>query len=222
MKSTTRILGAVGITLFAACAAHAQSLTENLYVHTDIGPAIVADTPTSVRTFDGSGFTRSRGTFRTDTGIRGDLSLGYNLTKCFAIEAEAGATWNPGPNPGDSFYQIPVMLNAIYQIQLNDSWKAYVGAGAGGVISMAHSLVHNPAFASPIKLDATDWSVGYQAEAGIKYALSPHIDIDLGYKFLGVVGYDYQFGGLARPVFEFVKVNDLFTHSAQVSLTWKF
>ncbi|HWC59990.1 MAG TPA: outer membrane beta-barrel protein [Verrucomicrobiae bacterium] len=225
MNPTTRIVGAIGITLLIGNAAsHAQSWTDNLYVHTDIGPAFIPARRTTTYTialpFDG--LTRGHGHFQVDTGVRGDLALGYNLSKSFALEVEAGGIWSPDSDPRDSFYQIPAMLNAIYQIHISDSWKAYVGAGAGGVVSMVHTEYRDAAFHSPIIREASDWSPGYQAEAGIKYAFSRHIDIDLGYKFLGVVEYDYTFGNIPSPDFAIVKVNNLYTHSAQLSLTWKF
>lgn len=224
MNPTTRIVGAVGMALLIGSAtSRAQSWTDNLYLHTDLGPAFLDNGPTTVRGFSSSsGPFGGRGHFQVDTGIRGDLSLGYNLTKCFAIEVESGAIWNPGPNANDTFYQIPVMLNAIYQIQLSKSWKVYFGAGAGAVISMTHSQVKDAAFHTPFIFEDSDWSPGYQAEAGIKYALSRHVDIDLGYKFLGIAEYDYRFRNVGDIPFEEVKVNDLFTHSAQLSLTWKF
>jgi opacity protein-like surface antigen len=220
MKSTTQIITIIGVASAIGCAtSRAENWSDNLYLHTDIGPAFINNGPTSFRTLENGFPVEGKGHFPADTGIRGDLALGYNLTKCFAIEAEAGAIWNSGPNSDDSFYQIPVMLNAVYQIKLCHSWKAYVGAGAGGVISMTHSVVSDAAFHTPFVLDDSDWSPGYQAEAGIRYAFSSHLEADLGYRFLGVCEYNYVFG---KPVFETVKVNDLFTHSAQLSLTWKF
>ncbi len=224
MNPTTRIVGAVGMALLIGSAtSRAQSWTDNLYLHTDVGPAFIPDHRTTTYTFEPfAGFIRGHGRFQVDPGVRGDLALGYNLNKSFAVEAEAGGIWNPNSNPNDSFYQIPAMLNAIYQIHLSESWKAYIGAGAGAVISMIHTQVKDPAFHTPFTLEDSDWSAGYQAEAGIKYALSRHIDIDLGYKFLGIAQYDYQFRNFADSIPERVKINDLFTHSAQLSLTWKF
>jgi opacity protein-like surface antigen len=219
MKSTTQIVAIIGIASVIGCSiSRAENWSDNLYLHTDIGPAFINNGPTSFHGFEEGNPVHGHGHFQADPGIRGDLSLGYNLTKSLAIEAEAGAIWNPGSIPEDSFYQIPVMLNAIYQIQLNASWKAYAGAGAGGVIGMTHSLFVST-FHTPMVQDDSDWSPGYQAEAGIKYAISSHLEADLGYKFLGVWEYNYVFG---KPSFETLKVNDLFTHSAQLSLTWRF
>jgi opacity protein-like surface antigen len=223
MKSTTQIGKIIGITLLVGCAtSRAEDWRENLYVHTDIGPAFIRNGPTTFTDYSHGIFTgRGHGHFRADDGIRGDLAVGYQLTKSFAIETEAGAIYNPGPGDEDTFYQIPVMLNAVYNIKLSDSWKAYVGAGGGGVISMTHSLFHDAAFHGPFVFEDSDWSPGYQAEAGIKYTLSRHIELDLGYKFLGVVEYNYRLGPRAGDS-ETVRVNDLFTHSALLSMTWRF
>ena len=147
---------------------------------------------------------------KAETDIRADLSVGYNLNKSFAIEAEAGGIWNPDEDPNFDFYQIPLMLNAIYQIQLNDSWKPYFGAGAGAVVGVTHAVLFHD----------SDWSAGYQAEAGIKYTVSRHVEIDLGYKFLGIT--QYEFRSRRGPSIADLKVNDLFSHSVQASFTWKF
>jgi len=222
MKSTTSLAKCTGIALFLGSASsQAADWRDNLYLHTDIGSASLANGPTTTRGFSSSGPFQSRGSFRADTGIRGDLALGYNLTKSLALEVDSGAIWNPGPTSQNDFYQIPVMLNVVYQIRLSDSWKAYLGAGAGGVVSITHSQFRDAAFHAPIVLEDSDASFGYQAEAGINYALSRHLEVGLKYKFLGVDEYEYH---LSQPGFlsEDVKVRDLFTHSAQVSLTWKF
>jgi len=226
MNPTTQIIGVIGMaTLLGSITAHAQKWTDNLYLHTDIGPAFVESASTTIRSVSASTFpsgTTQRGRFPSDTEIRADLSVGCNLTKSFAVEMEAGAIWNPTDNKNDYFYQIPVMLNGIYQIPLGNSWKAYLGAGAGAVISRTHALFRDSAFHTPIALDDSDWSAGYQAEAGIKYMVSQHAEIELGYKFLGVAQYDYRFFHVGDNLFQDVKVNDLFTHSVLLSFTWKF
>ncbi len=211
MKSSTQLVTVIGIALLAGGASsQAENWSDSFYVHTDIGPAFIGNGPTTFLGFNQtSGMFQGKGHFRADTGIRGDLALGYQLTKSWAVEAEAGAIWNPGPNEHDYFYQIPVMLNVVYQIHLSDSWKAYVGAGAGGVISMIGSESHDPAFYRHFLFEDSDWSQCYQAEAGIKYAISRHVEINLGYKFLGVVEYNYRLG--RTPIEgEFLRVNDLF------------
>jgi opacity protein-like surface antigen len=223
MKLTTHLTIYIGVALFINCASsRAADWRENLYLHTDIGPAFIGNGPTTFRgVFPSTGFFQGKGHFQADAGIRGDLALGYHLTKSWAVEVESGAIWNQGPNPDDSFYQIPVMLNVVYEIHVSDSWKAYIGAGGGGVVSMISSEFKDPALHTPFLLEDSDWSPGYQAEAGIKYAISRHVEVDLGYKFLGVVEYNYRLGPIPAAG-EFLKVNDLFTHSGTLSLIWKF
>ena len=219
MKSTTQIVKIIGITLLAGCAtSRAEDWRDGFYVHTDIGPAFTPNITAHVLQLGPFGWVRSKETFKSDPGIRGDLGVGYNLTKSFALEAEAGVIWETGPAEKEYFYQIPVMLNAVYRIQLSDSWKAYFGAGGGGVISKTYSLFRDPAFHSAFVYEDSDWSPGYQTEAGIQYAPSRHVEIDLGYKFLAVDEYNYSLG----PFSKLVRVNDLVTHSAQLSFTWKF
>jgi len=226
MNPTTRIVGA-GIALLASSGiSQAENWTDNLYLHTDIGPAFVQSAAVTTQSVIVSPFglfpSVQRGHSESETDIRADLSIGYHLTKRFAIETEAGAIWNPTDKSTSYFYQIPVMLNGIYEIQLSDSWKAYAGAGAGAVISRIHGVRHDAAFHTPLILDDSDWSAGYQAEAGIKYALSRHADIDLGYKFLGVAQSNYRFRQPGTIIPQKVTVDDLFTHSVQLSFTYRF
>jgi opacity protein-like surface antigen len=221
MKSTTQIITGIGAALLVGCAtSHATDINENLYLHADLGPSFIPDTTAIFHGVSNSQFFGGRGKFGADPGIRGDLSLGYNLTKHLALELEIGATWNPGFG-SDSFYQIPIMLNAVYQIPLNNSWKAYFGAGAGEVASINQMEFGSSSFPRPILNDSTDLAFGYQAEAGIKYTVSRRMELDLGYKFLAVNQYNFRF---TTPDFAILdmQVNDLFTHSAQLSLTWRF
>lgn len=228
MNPLTRIVGCVGIALLASVVvSHAENWTDGLYLHADAGPAFLESAPVRSRTVKYSPFgpitTLYRGHSESETDIRADLSVGYHLTKRFAIEAEAGAIWNPTDKSYNYFYQIPVMLNGIYQIPLSQSWNAYLGAGAGAVISRTHFFHRDPAFATPFVFDDSDWSAGYQAEAGIKYALSRHADIDLGYKFLGVAQYNYNFPNFQAAIgSQKTTINDLFTHSVLLSLAWRF
>jgi opacity protein-like surface antigen len=223
MKSSPQFITGISVALLIGCASsQAGNWSDSFYVHTDIGAAFTPDATTHVLRFDPSfGPVRSQGTFKSDPGIRGDLALGYNLTKSLGLELESGVIWNDGPGDDNTFYQIPVMLNAVYQVRLSDSWKVYFGAGAGEVLGSIHFVAKDAAFHTPFVFDASDWSFGYQAQAGIKYSLSRHVDIDLGYRFLAVDGYDFTFSRF-NPIAAKMTVDDLFVHSAQVSFTWKF
>jgi len=223
MKSTTRIFGGIGIAILLGTAtSHGQDFRDNWYVHTDVGPAFIPNANLHFRARDNSGDSfKGTGRFQADPGIRGDISFGYNFDDCLAFELETGVARNPGPRPADCFYQIPVMLNLIGEVPISKSWKFYLGAGAGAVISIDQTEFHDPAFHGPFKLEDSDATLGYQVETGFKYTLSRHVELDLGYKFLGVDQYNYSFR-LGNTFAEHARVNDLYTHSAQLSVTWKF
>lgn len=222
MKSTTRIIKVIGITLLIGCAAaRAESWSDNLYLHADIGPAFVPNTTTKAIGVFGGSFFASQGRLEFDPGIRGDLSLGYNLTKSWAVELEAGAVWNPIQSSENSFYQVPIMFKTRYQVSLNKSWKVYFGAGAGEVIGIFEGEFLDPNFHVPLRISDMNTAFGYEAEAGIKYNLSRRFEIDLGYRFLGVNEYDWNFQRRFAYTVN-LRTDDIFTHSAQLSLTWKF
>lgn len=215
----------LGIALFLGCAAAHADWSDNLYLHSDVGPAFTPDATTHFRqaTAGLSGFNvvTGKGTFKSATGVRGDVSLGYDLNKSWAVEVEAGAIWDPSPFAnGTPFYQVPVMLRVLYQVPLDDSWKIYFGAGAGGVVGIEEGEIHTVLFSKPISLDATDTAFGYEAEAGLKYELSRHTELGVGYKFLGVDHYTFD---VNTPNFvSHVTVDPLYTHTALLSFTWKF
>jgi opacity protein-like surface antigen len=229
MKHTTPVLKTVTVALFIGCAnSQAANWSDNLYLNTDIGSAFVPDTTTHYRTatFDPNLgaiiFSHGKSRFDVDPGIRGDLSLGYHLNKSLAIEAEAGVVWNPGPVSLDNFYQIPVMLKVLYQAHLSDSWKAYIGGGAGGVIGISDTEIRSGVFLPPLSIHESDVAMGYEAETGIKYTPCRHVEMGLGYKFLGVDGYDFTYKSGRLGIYSNVRLNDLYTHTVLLSFTLKF
>ncbi|HWD93655.1 MAG TPA: outer membrane beta-barrel protein [Verrucomicrobiae bacterium] len=223
MKSITTT---VGIALFFGCiSSRAAGWTDNLYLNADLGSATISGGTTHHLALVQGEIVHRSGQFQADTGIRGDLSLGYHLTKSLAVELEAGAISNPGPGTEDEFYQIPTMLKMRYQVPLNNSWKIDFGAGAGGVVVIDQSEIRTATVYRSFLLKDTSSSFGYEADAGIKYTPSPHLEIGLGYKFLDVSEFrsdfiTYDLNGF--PVVVEGKVNDLFTHTALLSFTWKF
>jgi opacity protein-like surface antigen len=221
MKSTPLVLKTIGI-LFIGCAtSDAADWLENFYLHGDLGPAFIQDSTYHERMINEySGFSRSSGTSKFDTEIRGDVSVGYNLNKAWAVELEAGVMWDPSAPDSQEFYQIPVTANILYQVPLNSSWNLYFGAGAGEVISVTQALDYNEAFHAPFHLNDTSIALGFQAQAGIKYSVSEHIEIGLGYKFLGVDANTWNFN---TPVFrERLTIDNLYSHTVLASFDWKF
>jgi opacity protein-like surface antigen len=151
-------------------------------------------------------------------GFRGDIGFGYNFCKAFAAEFETGAIWNSfdkvqglplAPHAEANLYQYPFLAKAIFKLPFENGLTPYVGAGAGGIGSTLH--LKN----SSVGLDesSSDFTFAYQFEAGLNYAVNEHIDVGVGYKFLGTTGYQF---------FHDPRTEDTFSHSIIASFTWNF
>ncbi|HXT13448.1 MAG TPA: porin family protein [Candidatus Angelobacter sp.] len=228
MKSTQTFQAILALSLLACASSHAANWSDKLYLNYDLGAAFIPDTNVRVVHSPLLGIPPGRGVMKNENGIRSDLALGYNLTEHWSVEAEGGVIWSPSPGPSDDdFYQIPIMAKVLYRIPLSQSWKAYVGAGVGETEGFWDAEVAVYPFRTPMNISADDWSFSYEAEAGIKYNLSQHTELGLGYKFLGVNQYvwhtiDLNAAEMGEFAHETITTNPVYTHTVSISFTWKF
>jgi opacity protein-like surface antigen len=142
-----------------------------------------------------------------NTGARADVGLGYNINECFAVELETGVLWNEPKGGGGDLYQIPLLVNGIWNIQTHSAFTPYLGGGVGG---------------AALKLDITDFgsdtafTFAYQAIAGVKYALSEKLQLDLAYRFFGTLEPEWTINSTTQ------KFDPLFNQSVVASVTFKF
>jgi opacity protein-like surface antigen len=198
MKSTLRYISAAGaVLLIAAAAVRADGISDKVYVNGDVGAAFLQDI-----TIKNSGGAE----LQFDTGVRADVGIGYNISDALAAELDAGVVWNQFKHSSDSLYQVPLMANLIYTLPVKWAVVPYIGAGVGGVAG----IVDASGFSD------TDFVFGYQAMAGIKYAVTKDVDIGVGYKFLGTTDYSWTDHGTT------VKTEEAFTHSVLATLTVRF
>jgi opacity protein-like surface antigen len=171
--------------------------TSPFYLHADVGPAFMQDL--SVK---GDGHTAM------NLGARGDIAFGYRICPDFALELEAGAIWNEPKGGGGDLYQMPLLLNGIWNIQTHSPVQPYIGIGVGGVAT--HIVV------SDVGTD-TDYRFGCQGSVGVKYAMCPRTELDLSYKFFtSPFEHEWTINGTT------VKFNGLMTHAVLVSFIYKF
>ena len=71
--------------------------------------------------------------------------------------------------------------NAWYDIDTGTPFTPYVGAGAGGA-NVSATIKDTPDY------KGTGWAFAYLGGAGVTYAITPQIEIDLGYRLLGALG----------------------------------
>jgi opacity protein-like surface antigen len=127
-----------------------------------------------------------------DPGPRLNLGLGNQFNDSWAIELDLGATLNQVDRvvvssayendvtyraQGLTYYQIPVLLNAVWTLPTSSSFKPYLGLGAGGVWAL---LEHKDG-------NQRDLGFAFQAQAGLDYMFTSNSSLGVGYKMLGTL-----------------------------------
>lgn len=220
MKTVKYCLLAGGALVLAAGHGLAQSASA-WYVNGGVGPAIAQDNSIRQSAFGYSG------NVRFDTGIRGDIDLGYQFKPSWAAELEVGALWNgvhsiagntPDEGASADLYQMPILAKLVYK-PCHGKLQPYLGVGVGTEASIFD--MSNVSTSSSIGLyapsfDSLDWSFAYQGEAGVRWQIAHNLDLGLGYKFLGTTDHNWSDHGVT------LATGELFTHAIEVSLTWHF
>jgi len=215
----TSIAG-IAVLLAATTQIHAQS-TNKWYVGADAGVALTQNLGITQSPFGYDG------DVKFDTGVRGGLTLGYEIKPCLSVELQAGLVENDvsaihGNNlsagANASLYQIPVLVNAIYK-PLHGAFQPYLGVGAGfeagifdisGITPASNVSLFAPSF------NDSDLTFAYQAQAGFTYSLCSHCAVGVAYKFLGTTEHNWSSNGNQ------LKTDGILTHAIVASLTWKF
>ncbi|HLX72296.1 MAG TPA: outer membrane beta-barrel protein [Verrucomicrobiae bacterium] len=194
----------------------AEDNSDRFYVHADSGAVFVQDL-TLRASVPGSPSTSASFAMHFQPGARGDIAIGYNLTDSLAVEIETGALWNRIDTVNSiDLFQVPLLENLVYRVHLKNGWTPYFGAGAGadfGILSGIESISHGDVIQTSSSDDVT---FGYQAQAGIAYAISPNADVDFSYKFFGSFEHNWDFPGVK---FDSDKI---YTHALLLSFRWKF
>ncbi len=223
------ITTAAAVLVMSAVAASAQDWTQNLYAKID-GGGMFQQNATLDKTTSSSvpPAISTSGTATFNFGVRGDIALGYNINKSWAAEFDTGVLWNSMDKVGNNTlgsigqsadtYTVPFLANFIYKVPIKGPWSSYVGLGVGGAASI---LSYDN---SGYSLSDCNFTFAYQAEAGLKYALSQNASINIAYEFLGMTDPSWNSSltvGATTTDYQF-KENGFYTHSIAVSFTWNF
>ncbi len=202
LRTKIPIAAVAGVLLCMASNILAQDLPGRWFLGLDAGLALQQDMTVQ----DTGG-----GKLSFDPGLRLDLSGGVHVAPSWKAEVELGLIYNGASSVGGEslgghnpdYFQVPLMGNVIYTLPLGGPVSAYLGAGLGGVWGV---LWHD--------LFGTEDGIafGYQAIAGVKYALNEDLDMGVSYKFLGTTEHDL---GAAT-------VDGTFSHSILATMTFKF
>jgi opacity protein-like surface antigen len=211
-------IGAV-LVLFVANAG-ASDWTQDLYINADVGSAFQQNTVIH----ESFGQT-ANATY--NPGIRGDISLGYNISDLWTVELSTGVIWNTmdkvngvqlnSLNETFDTYLIPNLANVIFKVPTKSSWSPYLGVGVGAVVSVVSLHAGNYMGGNP-DLSDSDFNFAYQAEAGLDYSLTKNISIGVNYKFLGMLGQNWYLKSFDNHL----STDAIYTHAILVNLNWSF
>jgi OmpA-OmpF porin, OOP family len=169
-------------------AAQAQQ-TPGWYIGAHVGWTDVTDSSYSFT----SGGVTTPFTASSGSGIGFGFSVGYEWP--FGMRAEGEATlrrndFSRFTSPlgsgslGGSTVSMALMGNLIYDVLPHSRWTPYVGGGVGGAAFALDSL-SAPAIGVPTTSD-TLWNFAYQGIAGLKFAVSPRVSLDLDYHYFAI------------------------------------
>lgn len=209
MQINPRLLILSGI-LPIATVASADDFTNRVYLTADIGPAFQQNVNIS----------NGGQSIDFNTGVRGDLGVGYCLTPWLAGELQTGFIWSSvdtiGGVPMSSYGgsmdldQIPLLANVVLTAPAWHRLQPYAGGGLGCVFNKLD-------FNSPLgNIHDTDCTFAYQALAGVRYQISGHVSVGIGYQFLHTQNHYWEQDGIA------LNTGGTATHSIMCSLTWNF
>jgi outer membrane protein OmpA-like peptidoglycan-associated protein len=121
-----------------------------------------------------------------------------------------------------------IMTNVIYDFTFGWPITPHIGGGIGAVDQRVGASITTSPIAPLLTgtvVSNNQWSFGYQAIAGIRYSITPFLDLDLDYRYLGSSGPTFNLAnnprylGLAGTT---VKSGTYTSNNLVASLTVKF
>lgn len=119
---------------------------------------------------------------------------------------------------------ISLLANIWYDFDRSDKISPYIGAGAGIGYVSARQLFHtfgNSANGNDFTvLDDSDTGFAFQLGGGVRTMIAQNTWLDFGYRFRGITGLELFYEGQAA--IPGGNTFNLFTHTFQIGLTYKF
>lgn len=123
-------------------------------------------------------------------GTDREMQLGYNMgafvgwsqTEDVSIMADFMFSESEYEDAASSLQSLSVMLNAMYLLDTGDFWRPYIGIGAGAVEVNFDRSSTGPFLPGSIG-SGSEWAFGYQALAGMSFAVDETHAITLGYRY---------------------------------------
>jgi len=146
--------------------------------------------------------------------LRTEVELSY-----FAFKPKSYVSIPPGfvgINPTGHLSSVNILANAWYDIDLNMGITPYLGGGAGiGFVSNKLTVANG----AGAQYGGSDVGFAFQLGTGFKYDITESIDLDVGYRFRGVLGTKPKSRIAGFPI---GKGDDIFVHTVQAGVSFKF
>jgi len=164
-------------------------------------------------------------TLETDTGFIVGGAVGLEFMPGWRGEIEVSywkvdpSSWTNagfvGAGLSGHVSSVNILANVWYDIELNTIVEPYLGGGIGiGFVDGNLTTTNGVG----LQFNGNDTGFAYQVGAGLKFALSPMMDLDIGYRYRGVTDVQFAAGpGLGSP-WGSDKIN---AHTVQGSLILK-
>lgn len=211
-----------------ANSAQAQSLGDldyspNFYVSIFGGVAIPEDVDGTATNATGTGFSVS---LDADTGFAVGGAIGTRVNEWLRAELEvsydevdadnfsgSNATFAFSYSARGSVDALYILANVWFDVPLDMPVQPYLGGGLGVGIVDANVKVGPGGTFGP---NESDTGFAFQVGAGLRYAVTENINLDVGYRFKGVENLDFddRIGALAGN-----RNFDLYTHVVRGGIT---
>lgn len=139
---------------------------------------------TELREFAGP----ASGKLELSPGFQMDLGFGYRVTRWLMVGPELGFTFNSVDSFGGfsyhdtTLFQMPMMAQVTLEYPNSGHWLPYAGGGIGGVASFL-TFGDSGYYYEPDG-SGSDFVLGFQAFAGLRYRFNGHSSIGVVYRFL--------------------------------------
>jgi len=144
--------------------------------------------------------------------FRAEVELSYSKVnnKNLLLTATTGSSTTVGI--GGNTSALYVLGNVWADLDIGQKFTPYIGGGLGV------AFMKNKLSGSGSSISDNSQGFAFQLGAGVKYPISPVIDIEIGYRYKSVLNPDYSFLGGA------LKFNnqDFDTHNVFAGLTYRF
>jgi len=146
--------------------------------------------------------------------IRGEVELSYQFNDARDLNVSFGAPVRPDSGEVEI---VNLLFNLWYDINLDTVIKPYIGGGIGiGFVDIRSRIPAGTAWSD------TETAFAFQVGGGFKYAINNYIDIDLSYRFRGVLDVEVSPPG-AGPFAggAWLDDDDLLSHTVHAGITLK-